>query len=87
MDTNEYMAATRANIDAYQSCRDFLSRDHLGEYVLIYHGKIQGVFPSEREASLARGTANPWAVMRIVPTGEPVVERTHIRSRSLTLAA
>jgi hypothetical protein len=26
-----------------RSCRDFLFRDHLGEYVLIYDDKVQGL--------------------------------------------
>jgi hypothetical protein len=53
--------------------------EHLGEYVLIYSGKIQGVYPSEAEASLAGGAADPYAVVRIVPTGQPIVDRGPIR--------
>lgn len=83
MDLSEYNAITDANCLAYEACRDFLSAEHLGEYVLIYGGKIQGFYPSESEASLVGGAANPCAVMRIVPTGQPIVDRGPIRHRPL----
>jgi hypothetical protein len=74
----------RANTAAYQSCRDFLSGEYYGEYVLIYGGKIRGIYPSSSKASQAGDEAHacPCAVMRIVPTGQPLTDRTTIRRGS-----
>jgi hypothetical protein len=88
MDLNEYKAAIQANLATYESCRDYLSKEHLGEFVLIFGGKVQGVYPSACEASqTGRQTGErPRAVVRIVPTGQPTVDRSDIRTFPIPLA-
>jgi hypothetical protein len=88
MDIKEYQALNLANIAAYESCRDFLSKEHHGEYVLIYGGKIRGIFPSEGEAVRAgdQAEARPCATIMVVPTGQPTVDRSDIRVRLLSQA-
>lgn len=68
MDLSEYRTASQANVAAYESCRDFLSREYSGECVLIYGGTVRGIFPSKGEASRAgdEPDAYPCAVVRIV---------------------
>jgi hypothetical protein len=50
----------------------------LGEYVLIYDGKIQEVFLFARDASREgkrSAAGRPRAVVKVAPTGQPVVNR------------
>lgn len=83
----EYEALTQANIAAYESYRDLLSKKHLGEYALIYGGKVQDIFLSEDEAMRAGDeVTRPCAVFRIVPTGQPLHDRTTIRRVSVPRA-
>ena len=95
MDINEYReyeALTQANIAAYESYRDLLSKKHVGEYALIYDGKIQDIVPTENQAMQAGDqVTRPYAVFRIVPTGQPLhdhtIRRVSVPRAPLTVAA
>lgn len=65
--------------------RNLLSKKHLGEYTLIYGGKIQDILPTEDETMRAgdQAAAFPWAVIKIVPKGQRLRDRTTIRKISV----
>jgi hypothetical protein len=74
MDLSEYKALTLANTAAYESCRDFLSKEHYGEYVLIHGGRVRGIFPSREQARDTCPDVYPRAIIKIVPDGESNVD-------------
>jgi hypothetical protein len=76
MDLKGYKTAVQADIAACESCRDFLSVEHLGEYVLIYGGIVRGTFASRDEARNASPNAYPRAIIKIVPSSQPNVDWT-----------
>ena len=89
MDHSEHRAASQANVAAYEACRDFLFREHSGEYVLIYGGTVRAIFPSKGEAARAgdESGAYPCAVVRIVPSRQPFVGRTPAKMRVFRTSA
>lgn len=70
----------RPELDVYDTHRDALIRDHLGEWVVICGTELIGVMPTEEEANrlaVDRCDLAPVMIRQITSEEDPVIHYAH----------